>query len=278
MPADPTRSLSKNKKALLVGLRSLGAGLLFASAGEHLHLYFQTYKFIPTIDNLFLIQFAVAILLGVAVLVFPTRWVAIAGAGFAAGTVVVYEIFRVTTVFGFHEVRTDAGFVSGLLEALAAGALAAYAALLPRTEKEETGPTALASAIKLIASPFSLGVATIGAAALIVILGLTALPKTTSTPPATSQSSVPSGNGPTASIVIQNFAFSPASITVTPGETVSVTNKDAASHTVTSDTGAFDTGLVGTNQTVTFKAPSKPGSYPYHCTVHTFMKGMLVVS
>ena len=82
-----------------------------------------------------------------------------------------------------------------------------------------------------------------------------------------------------AEIVIQNFAFSPASLTVTPGEKVTVMNKDSTTHTVTA-TGAkaFDTGDVASGATTTFTAPTKAGSYPYICQIHQFMHGTLTVS
>jgi plastocyanin len=90
-----------------------------------------------------------------------------------------------------------------------------------------------------------------------------------------------SGGGPGGSahaITIKNFAFSPNSITVTPGATVTVTNGDSVAHTVTSKTGAFDTGDIQAGQSKTFTAPNKAGSYPYICTIHQYMAGTLTVS
>ena len=82
-----------------------------------------------------------------------------------------------------------------------------------------------------------------------------------------------------AQIVIDNFTFSPATLTVTPGEKVTVVNKDSTTHTVTA-TGnkAFDTGDIASGATTTFTAPSTAGSYPYICTIHQFMHGTLTVS
>ncbi len=79
-------------------------------------------------------------------------------------------------------------------------------------------------------------------------------------------------------IVIHNFAFSPGSIKVRPGQKVRVVNRDSVAHTVTSTTGKFNTGDVGPGQTVTFTAPAKAGRYPYRCNIHQYMTGMLVVS
>ena len=65
--------------------------------------------------------------------------------------------------------------------------------------------------------------------------------------------------------------------TVPPGATVTVTNEDDVVHTVTSDTaGIFDVAVNG-GETVTFTAPSKPGSYAYHCKYHANMHGTLKV-
>jgi plastocyanin len=86
-----------------------------------------------------------------------------------------------------------------------------------------------------------------------------------------------SPTGGSATITIQNFSFSPAKITVTPGEKVTVTNKDSVAHTVTANDKKFNTGDIDPGKTVTFTAPSSPGSYPYICTIHQYMTGMLTV-
>ena len=81
----------------------------------------------------------------------------------------------------------------------------------------------------------------------------------------------------TNAITISNFMFSPMSASVAPGSTVSVTNKDSVTHTLTASGGQFDTGDIGGGQTKTFKAPSKPGTYSYICNIHQYMKGTIVV-
>jgi plastocyanin len=81
-----------------------------------------------------------------------------------------------------------------------------------------------------------------------------------------------------ASIAIRNFAFSPSTTTVTPGATVRVVNDDQVTHTLTAVKGGFTTGDVDPGKTVTFKAPTTPGRYPYMCSIHQYMTGTLVVS
>jgi len=79
------------------------------------------------------------------------------------------------------------------------------------------------------------------------------------------------------SITISNFMYQPMSLTVAPGGTVRVTNKDSATHTLTATGGQFNTGDIGQNQTKTFRAPMKPGTYHYICNIHQYMMGSLIV-
>lgn len=82
-------------------------------------------------------------------------------------------------------------------------------------------------------------------------------------------------------------AFSPNPAEAHVGDTVIWTNKDTSMHTVTSGTnnkpdGKFsgDAGstdqLLSQNGTQEFK-PMKPGDYPYFCSLHPSMVGMLKV-
>jgi plastocyanin len=81
--------------------------------------------------------------------------------------------------------------------------------------------------------------------------------------------------GGTGGITIANFKFSAS--TVTAGSTVTVTNNDTPTHTVTADDGSFDV-TVDAGKTATFTAPEKAGSYKFHCKIHNFMKGTLTVA
>lgn len=85
-------------------------------------------------------------------------------------------------------------------------------------------------------------------------------------------------NAAAATITISNFAYQiPGS--VAPGAEVKVINMDTAEHTVTADQDAtlFDVEVKENGGTATFKAPSKPGTYPFHCTYHSNMHGSLTV-
>jgi plastocyanin len=79
-------------------------------------------------------------------------------------------------------------------------------------------------------------------------------------------------------ITIQNFTFKPSHVTVKPGETIKVVNKDGVTHTLTSLTNKFNTGDIGSGKTKSFTAPKKAGHYPYHCEIHQFMTGTVTVS
>jgi plastocyanin len=84
--------------------------------------------------------------------------------------------------------------------------------------------------------------------------------------------------GQAQSVTIQNFAFTPASITVTPGTTVTWTNKDNTAHTVTADSGnGPNSGQLQQGQTYSFTF-QQAGTYAYHCTIHPEMKATVVVS
>jgi plastocyanin len=103
-----------------------------------------------------------------------------------------------------------------------------------------------------------------------------------STPSSTSVSSTPPTSATTpahpaaAQITIDKMAYSVAG-PVKAGQEVTVVNNDEAAHTVTSDTNAFDVRLSGGGGTVTFTAPTAPGTYPFHCKYHANMQGSLVV-
>jgi plastocyanin len=79
-----------------------------------------------------------------------------------------------------------------------------------------------------------------------------------------------------AAVTISNFSFQPASVTVNAGDAVTWTNADNVSHSATANSGAWDTGIFSSgSKTIVMTAP---GTFPYHCAVHSFMTGTVVVS
>jgi plastocyanin len=97
-----------------------------------------------------------------------------------------------------------------------------------------------------------------------------------STPPVSSTNTSGGTTTAGASITIQSFAFG-SPLTVAPGTTVTVTNKDSAPHTVTADSGEFQTKELSQGQSGTFTAPAQAGTYKFHCAVHPNMHGTLTV-
>lgn len=68
-------------------------------------------------------------------------------------------------------------------------------------------------------------------------------------------------------------------LTVKPGQKVTVTNQDSVVHTLTDKKShLFDTGdIAASGGKGTFTAPTKPGRYPFGCTIHPDMQGTLIV-
>jgi plastocyanin len=80
-----------------------------------------------------------------------------------------------------------------------------------------------------------------------------------------------------ATISIKNFMFGDP-ITVKAGATVTVKNTDATTHTLASDDKAFDTGNINGGASATFVAPAKAGTYKFHCNIHDYMHGSIIVT
>jgi len=91
-----------------------------------------------------------------------------------------------------------------------------------------------------------------------------------------SSSSVNVNNNPN-SVSIANMAFNPASITVKAGTTVTWTNYDMMTHTVTADNDSFNSGDILSGSTFSFTF-STAGTFNYHCTIHPLMKGTITVN
>jgi plastocyanin len=79
-------------------------------------------------------------------------------------------------------------------------------------------------------------------------------------------------------VSITNFAYLPGNLSVATGTSVTFTNTDNVQHTVSSDDNkAFDSGAF--NQGMSFQLTAgPPGTYPYFCRIHPFMKGTLTVT
>ena len=88
------------------------------------------------------------------------------------------------------------------------------------------------------------------------------------------------GTGATASrakksVDIDHFAFHPPTLRVAKGSTVAFVNSSNTAHTAT-DEGRFDSGRIQPGKSVSVRFAQK-GSFAYHCTIHPFMHGKIVV-
>ena len=79
-------------------------------------------------------------------------------------------------------------------------------------------------------------------------------------------------------VTIQNFAFTPGSLTISVGDSVTWTNKDSTAHTATSTSGpaSFNSGTLNPGAQFTFTFTTA-GTYSYHCSFHPSMTATITV-
>ncbi len=76
-------------------------------------------------------------------------------------------------------------------------------------------------------------------------------------------------------VKIDNFAFTPATLTVSVGTQVTWTNRDDIPHTIVSDDKSVKSKALDTDEKFSFTF-TKPGTYSYFCSIHPKMKGTIV--
>jgi len=90
--------------------------------------------------------------------------------------------------------------------------------------------------------------------------------------PTSAQNAAPAG-----AVTIDNFTFTPASLTVKAGTTVTWTNHDDIPHGVASSTNAFKkSNALDTDDSFSFTFTT-PGTFQYFCYLHPHMVGTIVV-
>ena len=77
-------------------------------------------------------------------------------------------------------------------------------------------------------------------------------------------------------IDISGMAFSPSTLTISVGDTITWTNQDSAPHSATGDNGEFDSGTLSNGQTFSFTFTTT-GTYTYHCAIHNGMTATIIV-
>src|SRR5215207_2954732 len=76
-------------------------------------------------------------------------------------------------------------------------------------------------------------------------------------------------------VSIANFAFKPGTLKVKRGANVAFANTSNTTHTATKG-GAFDTKRIAPGKSKTVQLNQR-GTFAYHCKIHPFMKGKVVV-
>ena len=77
-------------------------------------------------------------------------------------------------------------------------------------------------------------------------------------------------------VKIDNFTFNPKQVTVKAGNSITWVNHDDIPHTVTSQTQAFRSKALDTDDKFSFTFAT-PGTYSYFCALHPQMTGTIVV-
>lgn len=118
-----------------------------------------------------------------------------------------------------------------------------------------------------------------GIGILILILGVTALSGCVQNPTnqTTSNKSQNQSNATKYTVIAQNFAFTPNTLMVPVGTTVTwVNQQNGVTHRIYSDTEAFESKELKTGDTYSYKF-TKAGTYKYHCSIHPNMTGTIIV-
>jgi plastocyanin len=75
-------------------------------------------------------------------------------------------------------------------------------------------------------------------------------------------------------VQIKGLKFIPSKISVAVGDTITFTNADPMAHTATAGDSSFDTGTLASGKSARVKI-TKAGSHPFHCAIHSSMKGIV---
>jgi plastocyanin len=77
-------------------------------------------------------------------------------------------------------------------------------------------------------------------------------------------------------VVISNYEFNPAVLTVAPGTTVTWVNEDQSPHTIAEQAKAFRSPALDTADRFSHTF-AQPGEFAYYCTLHPMMVGKIIV-
>jgi plastocyanin len=111
------------------------------------------------------------------------------------------------------------------------------------------------------------------AGVMVMVAGCTSSSNTSPSPANSTVTSTASQNP----VAIQNYAFSPSTLTIQKGANVTWTNYDSVQHHVVSDSSAFSSPLLNKGDTYTHQF-NNTGSFSYICSINPYMKGTIVVA
>jgi plastocyanin len=94
--------------------------------------------------------------------------------------------------------------------------------------------------------------------------------------PNPSASEPPAADATAGQVRIDNFTFTPQTLTIPVGSTVTWVNRDDVPHSVTSTEKRFNSGLLDTDEKFSFTFPAA-GEFPYFCGIHPHMQGTIIV-
>ncbi len=234
--------------------RALLVSALTASAGLHLALVPEHLREAPKVGVLFILGSVAALGLSGILLRWATPLLVWASAALLAGMIGAYVVAVTVGLGPLGMERESVDDVGLVCKAIEIAGVAAALSLLARPERLTRARIAIALAV----------LAAVGGALTPHAFAASDTPMTTI------------ATGAMRSVAIPGRTFSPGDLVVLTGDTVTWTNGDTGSHTATSDDGTFDSGPISPGGSFSFTFVHA-GAYPYHCTIHRFMRGVIHV-
>jgi len=114
--------------------------------------------------------------------------------------------------------------------------------------------------------------AAVAAAALLV--GLAACGGDDDDDAATDETQADTGGGAEGATTYEVTSIAYTDVEAPAGGTLEIVNESGTAHTFTADDGEFDVPY-GSGETATVDVPSEPGTYGFHCEIHSSMKATL---
>lgn len=112
---------------------------------------------------------------------------------------------------------------------------------------------------------------------LLSLIALSACGAGSGTSAQSTASAAPATTARAVTVLIQDFKFSPQTLTIAAGTTVTWKNLDDEPHNLRGTDEQVRSGALDENETYSVKF-DKPGTYKYGCSIHGRMHGTIVVT